>query len=104
MSNKGLEPIVTEIQSVTQQIGGHILTALQREDDTMAVLTSIVPGLGPDRVVSIPISRAQFVQIQAFLHQDQLMQMAQEQQENDERPIGFELPSQSEDITQQSVE
>jgi hypothetical protein len=92
MSKNQIEPIVTEIQSMTQQIGGHILTALQRQDDTMGVLTSIVPGLGPDRVVSIPISRSQFVQIQAFLHQDQLIKMKAQEEPVEEKPIGFELP------------
>ena len=96
MSKNQIEPVVTEIQSITQQIGGHILTALQKQDDTVAVLTSIVPGLGPDRVVSIPISASQFVQIQAFLHQDQLMQIQSQTEEVEESPIGFELPTKNE--------
>ena len=96
MSKNQIEPVVTEIQSITQQIGGHILTALQKQDDTVAVLTSIVPGLGPDRVVSIPISGSQFVQIQAFLHKDQLMQIQSETKEVEESPIGFELPKKNE--------
>ena len=94
MSKNSIESIVTEIQPITQQIGGHILAALQRKDDTMAVLTSIVPSLGPDRVVSIPISHSQFIQIQAFLHQEQLMQVADQTERavEEKRSIGFEIP------------
>ena len=88
MSNKQGLPIVTEIQPISQQIGAHILSALQREDDTVAVLTSIVPGVGPDRVVSVPISRSQLLQIQAFLQSEQLEDRVQEE----ERTIGFEIP------------
>ena len=88
MSNKQGLPIVTEIQPISQQIGTHILSALQREDDTVAVLTSIVAGVGPDRVVSMPISRGQLIQIQAFLQSSQLEEHAEEE----ERTIGFELP------------
>jgi hypothetical protein len=94
MSEKGLDPIVTEIQPITQQIGEHILSALQRDDDSIAVLTSIVPGLGVERVVSIPISKHQFQKIQLFLQQSKIEQMELEKNNTpeEERPIGFELP------------
>jgi len=99
MSKNSFESIVTEIQPITQQIGEHILAALQRKDDTMAVLTTIVPSLGPDRVVSLPISQTQFLQIQAFLHQEQLMQMEaqNDEEQEEERAIGFELPNNESD-------
>ena len=89
MSNKQGLPLITEIQPISQQIGTHILSALQRADDAVAVLTSIIPNVGLDRVVSMPISRAQFVQIQAFLQQSQLEEHPEEEEQ---RAIGFEIP------------
>lgn len=64
----GLVQMVSPLQSVNEQIGGHVLGALQRPN-TVAVLSTILPGLGPDRVVSVPLSPAQFQAVQALLAQ-----------------------------------
>jgi hypothetical protein len=53
---------------VSEQVGQHILTALQTEE-TVAVLSTIVPGVGPgqDRVVSLPLTSAQMGEVQMLL-------------------------------------
>ena len=95
MSNK-IKSFVTELQPITQQVGTHILTALS-EDGTAAVLTSIVPGLGSDRVASIPVSREQLMLINQILHAQQ-QRMIEEPTDEDDRSIGFqiEMPKQEE--------
>ena len=95
MSNKP-KSFVTELQPITQQIGTHILTALS-EEGTAAVLTSIVPGLGSDRVASVPVSREQLMLIHQILHAQQ-QKMIEEPTNEEDRSIGFqiEMPAQEE--------
>ena len=97
MSDK-VKSFVTEIQPITQQVGGHILSALSQKD-TAAVLTSIVPGLGVDRVASIPVSQEQLILIHKILHAHQQKAISQPRsEEEEERNIGFqvEVPAQKE--------
>ena len=72
-TNEG--PVVTELLSVTEQIGRHVMTALQ-EPEAVAVLTTMVPGMGADRVVSVGLSPAQMSEVSALL--------AEIEQEDDE--------------------
>jgi len=60
--------LVTPIQTLNEQLGAHLTGALQRTG-TVAVLTSIVPGVGPERVVSVPLSAQQFHAVQSILQQ-----------------------------------
>jgi len=91
MSGKNLTSFVTDLNPIEQQIGGHILSALS-QPGTAAVLTSIVPGLGRDRVASIPLTQQQIIMIQAMLQQDQRLAMTQERDaEEEERSIGFQI-------------
>ena len=98
MSEKNITSFVTELHPIEQQIGGHILSALS-QPGTAAVLTSVVPGLGKDRVASIPLNQEQIIRIQAMLQQDQRLAITQERTaEEEERSIGFqvEMPEVSE--------
>ena len=90
MSNK-VKSFVTEIQPVTQQVGSHILSALSQQG-TAAVLTSIVPGLGVDRVASIPVSQEQLMLIHQILHAHQQKAITEPRTEDEEeRSIGFQV-------------
>ena len=48
------------------QIGSNVLTALQHPG-TVAVLTVVEPGMGVDRVASIPLDAGQFQVVQQAL-------------------------------------
>ena len=56
MSEKGIKSMVTDLQPIEHQVGSHTLAALS-QPGTAAVLTSVVPGLGRDRIASIPITQ-----------------------------------------------
>ena len=91
MSKKGIPTFVAEIQPIEYQVGAHILAALS-QPNTAAVLTSIVPGLGRDRVASIPISAEQLAMIHALLQQEQRLAITEERSvEEEERSIGFQI-------------
>lgn len=82
-----LQPISTPLTSFTEQVGQHVVTALQQED-TVAVISAIVPGIGHggDRIVSMPVGPAMMAQI------DALLQGAHQipQEEFEEKCIGFQ--------------
>ena len=91
MSNNGIKSLVTDLRPIEHQVGAHTLAALS-QPGTAAVLTSIVPGLGRDRVASIPISQEQLFMIQQLLQQDQMRAITEERPPEDEdRSIGFQI-------------
>ncbi|MCP4758147.1 MAG: hypothetical protein GY894_11325 [Planctomycetes bacterium] len=57
---------VALIQTVERQVGEHVLSALQ-EDGAVAALTTLVPGVRNDRVVSIPLTSDQIEAIRDIL-------------------------------------
>ena len=59
-------PQVAVIQTVERQVGEHVLSAL-READAVAALTTLVPGVRHDRVVSIPLTSEQIEAIRDIL-------------------------------------
>ena len=84
---------VTELTPISQQVGANILRALQ-EGGTVAVLSTIVPGVPTDRVVSMPLSNEQLAGVQGILSQIQATTEAPKETE-DPNCIGFHchLPS-----------
>ena len=59
-----IKQFVTQIKSAEHQIGEHILTSLQ-DDDTVAVLTAVVAGLGGgQRIVSAALNPQMLQQVQ----------------------------------------
>ncbi len=78
-----IKQFVTRIKSAEQQIGEHILTALQ-EDGTVAVLTAVVVGAdGGQRIVSAALDPNMLQQVQLLLADAQT-------QRNEEIPcVGF---------------
>lgn len=83
---EGLVRMVSSLQSMQSQIGNHVLVALQRPG-TVAVLTSVVPGVGDDQMVSVPLDALQFHSIQQVLQQ--LAVQDQRSSEEVDRRIGF---------------
>jgi hypothetical protein len=59
-------PHVAIIQTVERQVGEHVLSAL-RQADAVAALTTLVPGVRHDRVVSIPLTSEQVEAIRDVL-------------------------------------
>jgi hypothetical protein len=80
-------PIVTAILPVSDQIGRHVMTALQRPE-TVAVLTTVVPGVDADRVVSLPLTEDQMDEVRGLLGQIQAED--EEAAADTDRCIGFQ--------------
>lgn len=89
-------PVVSELQSITEQVGAHVLHCL-RNEEIVAVISTVVPGVGPgsDRVVSMPLTAQKMAEI------DRLLQGLQDipEAEFEEKCIGFQcaLPSEKKD-------
>lgn len=91
MSEKGIKSFVTDLKPIELQVGEHILTALT-QPNTAAILTSLVPGIGNDRVASIPVTHQQLSKIQSLLMQEQRLAITEERSaEEEERSIGFQI-------------
>ena len=82
---EGLVQMVTALQSINEQIGGHVIAALKRPG-TAAVLSVVMPSIGPDRIVSVPLDPSQFAAIQGLLSS---MKGAEELSPEVRRAIGF---------------
>ncbi|MFT5681744.1 MAG: hypothetical protein ACI8RZ_002656 [Myxococcota bacterium] len=63
---EGLVQMVTALQSINEQIGGHVIGALQRPN-TAAVISMVVPSVGPDQIISVPLEAKHFQAIQGLL-------------------------------------
>ena len=80
---KQIAQFVTTIKNPEQQVGEHIITALQH-DDTVAVITTV--AMGPDgqqRVISAALNPERMQQVQDIL------QAADEEREPEEPCVGF---------------
>ena len=63
----GPQIVATPIVKMTDQVGQNVLTALD-QPNTVAVLSTVVPGVQADRIVSVPLSPEQLGEVQALLH------------------------------------
>ena len=78
-----LKQFVTRIKSAEQQVGEHILTALQ-DPDTVAVVTAVVVGSdGTQAVVSAALDPGMLQQVQELLH------TAEEKRDEEVPCVGF---------------
>ena len=66
-ANSGPQIIASSMITMSEQVGQNVLTALD-QPETVAVLTTLVPGIQADRIVSVPLSRQQLGEVQALLH------------------------------------
>jgi len=74
---------VTTIQTAEEQVGTHIIEALQH-DNTVAVLTTVVRGPnGKDQIVSAALSPERMGEVQMVL------QSAEEEREREDPCLGF---------------
>ncbi|MCZ6836921.1 MAG: hypothetical protein O7G85_14185 [Planctomycetota bacterium] len=80
----GLTHLVSELKSIEQQVGEHVITALKHEG-TAAVLTAVLPsgGGGGQRIASVPLDEELWLSVQELLMQ------ADEEKTNDVPCIGF---------------
>ena len=85
---KALTPLVTQLAPITEQVGTHVLQALQ-DAETVAALTTVVAGFPADRVVSLPLTNAQLASVQKLLMQVQA-EPAPQTEEEEARCIGFQ--------------
>ena len=83
--SEGMVQVVTALQSINEQIGGHVVGAFQRPG-AAAVLSVVVPGIGPDRIVSVPLDAEQLRAIQGLLA---TMTNPEQLSEDARRAIGF---------------
>ncbi len=81
----GLMHLVSEIKTIEQQVGEHVITALQHEG-TVAVLTAVLPsGTGGDqRIASVPLDQELWMQVQ------ELLTHSGEERAKDVQCIGFQ--------------
>ena len=74
---------VTTIRNAEQQVGAHIIQALQH-DDTVAVITTVAMGAdGQQRVISAALNPDRMQQVQ------EILQAAEEEREEEEPCVGF---------------
>ncbi len=83
-SSPGLKHFVSELKSIEDQVGQHVIAALKHEG-TVAVLTAVLPGAGSsgERIASVPLDQELWIQVQ------ELLTTAGEEQAQDVQCIGF---------------
>ena len=87
---------VTKLLTIERQVGEHVLADIE-QPETVAVLTTVASGIRNDRVVSVPLSREQVVDITSILAKAQ-----QEPEEEDDSPtIGFHVVLDSSDAEEE---
>ncbi|MDP7029288.1 MAG: hypothetical protein QF733_03605 [Phycisphaerales bacterium] len=59
---------VTMLQSIDRQVGEHVMAALH-EEEAVAAITTLIPGVRHDRVVSLPLTKDQVEAIRDVLQQ-----------------------------------
>lgn len=66
---QGLPRFVTKLSTIEQQVGRHVIAALQH-DETVAVLTTTVAGpTGEQHLISVPLSPPMLHYVQSLLHE-----------------------------------
>ncbi|MGC6493724.1 MAG: hypothetical protein ACON5B_12895 [Myxococcota bacterium] len=79
--------LVTRLVPMVEQIGGHVMEAL-KAPDAVAVLTTLVPGVEGDRLVSLKLCEDQLAHVGALLAQ--LKPEPEKDEEEVKRCIGFQ--------------
>ena len=80
---KQIAQFVTTIKNAEQQVGEHIIAALQH-DDTVAVLTTVAMAAdGQQRVISASLNPDRMKQVQ------EILQQAEAEREEEEPCVGF---------------
>lgn len=83
---------VTRLTPLEEQVGMHVITALQHPE-TLAVLTTVAAdGTGSQQVVSIPLDANRFAQVQ------QLLSTAKKKKKRTARCVGFHCSFEDKDV------
>ena len=81
------QTVVSDVRTPTEQIGQNVMNALA-DPDAVAVITTLVPGLGSDRIVSVGLTREQMHEVGILLNE---IEAEDEEIAADERRcIGFQ--------------
>ena len=80
-------PIATELLPISEQVGRNVVQAL-RDPEAVAVITTMVPGVTSDRVVSLGLTAEQMAEVQYLL--ETIAAEDEEAAADDERCIGFQ--------------
>ena len=81
------QPIASPLLPISEQVGRNVLQALQ-EPEAVAVITTMVPGITNDRVVSLGLTADQMVEVQYLL--ETIAAEDEEAAADDDRCIGFQ--------------
>ena len=66
--DEGIPHLVTNLQPIANQIGEHVLTALEHEE-TVAVLTTVTGSKNGQQVVSIPLTGEHLQQVHGLIEE-----------------------------------
>ncbi len=80
-------PIATQLLPISEQVGRNVLQAL-RAPDAVAVITTMVPGITADRVVSLGLNADQMAEVQYLL--ESIAAEDEEAAADEARCIGFQ--------------
>jgi hypothetical protein len=81
------ETVMAHLLPVAEQIGRNVMAALS-DPDSVAVLTTMVAGLGVDRVVSVGLTRQQMHDVGILLQE--IEGEDEDAAQDDQRCIGFQ--------------
>ena len=81
------ETVMAHLLPVSEQIGRNVMAALN-DPDSVAVLTTVVPGLGADRVVSVGLTPQQMHDVGILLQE--IEGEDEEAAQDEQRCIGFQ--------------
>ena len=79
---------ITTLQPIAHQVGDHLMAALARPD-SVAVITTVVPGISSDRIISMPLNTEQLIGVQEILSTIKKDADAQEIKDSETPCIGF---------------
>jgi hypothetical protein len=81
------ETLVAHLLPVSEQIGRNVMAALD-DPDSVAVLTTVVTGVGADRVVSVGLTPKQMHDVGVLLQE--IEEEDEDAAQDDQRCIGFQ--------------
>jgi hypothetical protein len=81
------EPIASQLLPLSEQVGRNVLEAL-RDPDAVAVITTMIPGITADRVVSLGLTPDQMAEVQELL--ERISEEDEETASDEQRCIGFQ--------------
>ena len=86
-NNAPTGPIASELLPISEQVGRNVLQAL-RDPEAVAVITTMVPGVSVDRVVSLGLNADQMAEVQYLL--ETIAAEDEEVAQDESRCIGFQ--------------